>query len=93
MYPLDSGTGTIPLEPEEGTKVADTWMSHQQSKYYRESDSHRIKVPEEVSGRSKPPFVLAAFSYASNPDGYRTIHMSCSDLHPQGFAVSSFPVC
>ena len=26
------------------------------------------------SGRSKPPFVLAAFSYASYPDGYRAIH-------------------
>ena len=45
-----------------------------------------------MSGRSKPPFVLAAFSYAPYPGGYRAIHLPCSGLHPQGFAVSSYPV-
>ncbi len=50
------------------------------------------QTSEQVSGRSKPPFVLAAFSYAPYPGGYRAIHLPCSGLHPQGFAVSSYPV-
>ena len=51
------------------------------------------KTTREVSGRSKPPSVSAAFSYASYPDRYQAIQWSCSDLHPQGFAVSPIPVC
>ena len=46
-----------------------------------------------MSGRSKPPLVLAAFSSAPYPGGYRTIHWPCSGLHPQGFVVPTYPVC
>lgn len=45
-----------------------------------------------MSGRSKPPYVLAAFSSAPYPGGYRTIHWPCSGLHPQGFVVPTYPV-
>lgn len=34
-------------------------------------DSGFSRKEQRVSGRSKPPFVLAAFSYAPNPDGDR----------------------
>lgn len=47
---------------------------------------------KSVSGRSKPPLVLAAFSSAPYPGGYRTIHLPCSGLHPQGFVVPTYPV-
>ena len=47
---------------------------------------------KEVSGRSKPPSVSAAFSSAPYPGGYRTIHWPCSGLHPQGFVVPTYPV-
>jgi hypothetical protein len=47
---------------------------------------------KSVSGRSKPPFVSAAFSSAPYPGGYRTIHWPCSGLHPQGFVVPTYPV-
>ena len=51
-----------------------------------------LTIMKSVSGRSKPPFVLAAFSSAPYPGGYRTIHWPCSGLHPQGFVVPTYPV-
>jgi len=35
---------------------------------------HNKPQNENVSGRSKPPSVHAAFSSAPNPGGYRAIH-------------------
>jgi len=54
-------------------------------------NSEGLDVMKSVSGRSKPPFVPAAFSSAPYPGGYRTIHWPCSGLHPQGFVVPTYP--
>jgi hypothetical protein len=58
----------------------------------REDRAKKIISLKSVSGRSKPPLVLAAFSSAPYPGGYRTIHVPCSGLHPQGFVVPAYPV-
>ena len=93
------------FKPKESLNSRMITLESQISEIYREIEN--TKVPsknenqiiqndaqnEKVSGRSKPPSVSAAFSYASYPDRYRAIHWSCSDLHPQGFAVSPIPVC
>jgi hypothetical protein len=42
-------------------------------------------------GGVSPLLFIAAFGYASNPGGYQTIHLPCSDLHPQGFTVPAIP--
>ena len=48
------------------------------------------RVGSRVGGVS-PLLFSAAFSLAPYPDGFRTIHMSCSGLHPQGFTVPAIP--
>jgi len=66
----------------------------EKSSIHIDSESQTIQTASQnknLSGRSKPPSVLAAFSYAPYPGGYRAIHLPCSGLHPQGFAVSSYP--
>ena len=52
-----------------------------------------IPLQEGMSGRSKPPFVSSGIQLSAKP-GQKTgrLCLSCSGLHPQGFAVSPYPV-
>ena len=89
---------------KESLKSRKNTLESQISELNKEIEKSRVQTIQEnqiaqnytqkknVSGRSKPPFVLAAFSSAPYPGGYRTIHWPCSGLHPQGFVVPTYPV-